>query len=450
MKNTILILFAAASFSAAADVAAEIDGAWIAEVSSKSAEPQYARVTLHIAGTAITGTWNQLTVTGAASGDRVNLSLLANGSANGSGNGPRNGAPAGTLALTANGSGFSGEGRPSGGAFGGGRGRGGGTENTVAIKLTRPPIPPPGGPRTVDYEPRVFYGYYSASNPPALRIFPGDTVRTRTFDASGRDNDRRTPGGNLETGPFYIEGALPGDTLVVKLNRIRVNRDSARQGSRINGRTVTPAYVAAAQYDPGFDGEWKLDREKGIAILAHPTPRMKNFLVPILPMLGCIATAPPGDQVYRGTDLGPFGGNMDYNQMGEGVTLYLPVFHPGGLLTMGDAHAAMGDGELTGSALETSVDVAFTVDLIPGFATAGPRLENADYLMAMGVAGSIADSIQVATTQLVEWLKREYKLNDSETAVLLGAVLKYDITEMVDPQFNVVAKVPKSALKVLQ
>ena len=90
------------------------------------------------------------------------------------------------------------------------------------------------------------------------------------------------------------------------------------------------------------------------------------------------------------------------------------------------------------------------MDVIPGFSSGGPRLENADYLMAMGVAGSVADSIQVATTQLAEWLNREYKLNESEVAVLLGAVLKYDITELVDPQFNVVAKVPKNALKALQ
>jgi acetamidase/formamidase len=435
MKHTpIWILFVAASVG----VAADIQGAWLAEISAKGAEPQYARVKLQAEGTSITGTWNQLTLTGAASGDRLSLSLL------------RGAGPAGTLELTANGAGFSGEGHLSGGGRGGGRGGGGGQESTVAVKLTRPASPPPGGPRTLDFEPKIFYGYYSAANPPALKIFPGDTVRTRTYDASGRDNDRRTPGGNLETGPFYIEGALPGDTLVVKLNRVRVNRDSARQGSRINGRAITPAYVAAAQYDAGFDGEWKLDREKGIAMLAHPTPLMKNFTVPILPMLGCISTAPQGDQVYRGTDLGPFGGNMDYNQMGEGVTLYLPVFHPGALLTMGDAHAAMGDGEVTGSALETSVDVSFTVDVIPAFASAGPRLENADYVMAMGVAGSVADSIQVATTQLVEWLKRDYKLNDSEVAVLLGAVLKYDITEMVDPQFNVVAKVSKSALRAFQ
>ena len=141
---------------------------------------------------------------------------------------------------------------------------------------------------------------------------------------------------------------------------------------------------------------------------------------------------------------------MDYNQMGEGVTLYLPVYHPGALLTMGDAHAAMGDGELTGSALETSVDVEFTVDVIKGFASAGPRLENAEYLMAMGVAGSVADSIQIATSQLADWLKRDYKLTDSEVALLLGAVVKFDVTELVDPQLNVVAKVPKSALKAFE
>jgi acetamidase/formamidase len=141
---------------------------------------------------------------------------------------------------------------------------------------------------------------------------------------------------------------------------------------------------------------------------------------------------------------------MDYNQMGAGVTLYLPVSHAGALLTLGDGHAAMGDGELTGSALETSLDVELTVDLIKGFSTPYPRLENADYVMAMGIAGSIPDSLQIATSQLAEWLKRDYKLGDSEVSLLMGAVGKYDIAELVDPQFNVVAKVAKSALKPLR
>jgi acetamidase/formamidase len=410
--------------------AAGVSGDWIAEVSAKGAEPQYARVQLQEQGPSLAGDWNQMKVEGSISGDQVKLSLM------------RNGISAGTL------TGLRSSGKISGvGEMPSGRG---GQKEHVAWKLTRPVQPPSGKARTIDFEPPIFHGYYSASIPPVLHIFPGDTVRTRTYDQSGRDAEKRTPGGNLETGPFFVEGALPGDTLVIKLNKVRLNRDSARQGTRINGRAVTPAWVAAAQYDSAFDGEWKLDREKNVAMLAHPTPRMKNFMVPILPMLGCISTAPPGEQSYRGTDLGPFGGNMDYNQMGEGVTLYLPVYHPGALLTMGDAHAAMGDAELTGSALETSVDVEFTVDIIRGFASAGPRLENADYIMAMGVSGSVADSIQIATSELANWIKRDFKLNDSEVALLLGAVAKYDITELVDPQLNVVAKVPKSALKGLQ
>jgi amidase len=418
---SMLTLLAAANLCSGADFA----GDWIAEISSKGAEPQYARVQLQVKGAALTGAWNQMKVEGSVAGDRVSFSLL------------REGAPAGTLTGMSRTGMISGDGQMSRGA----------QQDLVAWKMTRPAQPPSGKTRVIDFEPTIFHGYYSASIPPVLHIFPGDTVRTRTYDQSGRDADKRTPGGNLETGPFYVEGALPGDTLSIKLNKVRLNRDSARQGSRINGRAVTPAWVAAAQYDPVFDGEWKLDREKNVAMLAHPTPRMKNLTVPLLPMIGCISTAPPGEQSYRGTDLGSWGGNMDYNQMGEGVTLYLPVYHPGALLTMGDAHAAMGDGEVTGSALETSVDVEFTVDVIKGFATAGPRLENADYLMSMGVAGSVADSVQTATSQLADWLKRDYKLSDSEVALLLGAIAKYDITELVDPQLNVVAKVPKSALK---
>ena len=106
----------------------------------------------------------------------------------------------------------------------------------------------------------------------------------------------------------------------------------------------------------------------------------------------------------------------------------------------------MGDGELTGTALETSLDVELTVDVIEGHATAFPRLENADYVMSMGIGGSVPDAIQSATAQLADWIKHEYGLTDSEAAILLGAVLQYDITELVDPQFNVVAKVPKAAL----
>jgi amidase len=418
---------------ASAAYCADFSGDWLAEVTSEGAETQYARVHLQVQGLNVSGTWNQLRVTGAANGDQLSL-LLA-----------RNEMAAGALKGALSAGVVSGDGKMIGV-----RGGGGGQENSVAWKLTRPAQARAGGPKTFDFmEPPVFHGYYSATNPPVLRVQPGDTVKTRTYDAA-RDLNKRTPGSDLETGPFYVEGALPGDTLVVKLNKLRVNRDSARQGSRINTRAVTPEFVGGAKYDADFNSEWILDRAKGVATMAHPTERMKNFSVPILPMLGCISTAPAGDEVYRGTDLGAYGGNMDYNLMGEGVTLYLPVYHPGALVTLGDAHAAMGDGELTGAALETSADVEFTVDVIRGYASAGPRLENADYIMAMGITGSLADSLQLATSQMVEWLKRDYKLSDSEIAIFLGAVLKYDVTELVDPHLNVVARVPKSALNGLR
>ncbi len=424
-----------ASLSAGILSAADISGAWIAEV-SVGGEPVYAHVALQ-GGAKLSGSWGDSKLEATASGDKIDLQLT----------GPE-GRPAGSLTGSAQGAGFAGEGKLAVQR----RGGGGITPElqSVAWKLTRAPQSP--GRKTWEFEPKVFYSYYSAANPPALHIFPGDTVRTWTVDAGGLSPkmERLARGGDATTGPFYVEGALPGDTLVVKLNKVRLNRDQARQGSRINGKAVTPGFAAGAKYSNDFNGEWTLDREKGIAKMTHPTDRMKGFTVPIVPMLGCVAVAPAGDEVYRGTDLGSFGGNLDYNRNGEGTTLYFPVFHPGALFVLGDAHAAMGDGELTGSALETSMDVEFTVDVIKNYSSGDPRAEDADYLISFGVAGSIPDALQNATSQLATWLKRDYKLNDNEVAVLLGAVLKYDITELVDPKFDVVAKVPKGALATIR
>ena len=137
---------------------------------------------------------------------------------------------------------------------------------------------------------------------------------------------------------------------------------------------------------------------------------------------------------------------MDYNQLREGTTLYMPVFQLGVLLFVGDGHATQGDGELTGNALETSMDVEFTVDLIRGKSLAQPRVENSEYVMVSGIAGSLTDALQSATTGMARWLEDEYKLNPSEIAMVLGSSMRYDIAEVVDPQVHVVAKLPKNIL----
>jgi acetamidase/formamidase len=137
---------------------------------------------------------------------------------------------------------------------------------------------------------------------------------------------------------------------------------------------------------------------------------------------------------------------MDYNQLVEGTTVYLPVYHPGALLFVGDGHAAQGDGELTGDALETSTEWTLTVDVIRGRNIASPRLENTDYFMASGISNSLPEALQSATTNLSTWLQEEYKLNPAEIGVVLGTGMRYEVAEVVDPQVHIVAKIAKSLL----
>ena len=167
-------------------------------------------------------------------------------------------------------------------------------------------------------------------------------------------------------------------------------------------------------------------------------------------MLGCVGVAPPGRDVIRTGDSGVFGGNMDYNQIREGTTVYLPVFHDGALLFMGDGHAAQGDGELTGDALETSMEFEFTVDLISEKSIGAPRAENAEYLMAIGIGGSLDQALQRATTEMARWLEGDYKLNSTESAMILGFAVKYDVADLVGTQVSIVAKIPKAALAQLK
>jgi len=130
----------------------------------------------------------------------------------------------------------------------------------------------------------------------------------------------------------------------------------------------------------------------------------------------------------------------------EGATLYIPVFQPGALLFLGDGHAQQGDGELPGQGLETSLDVQFRVDVIPAKALGQPRLENTDYQMIMGTGGTLDAAMKSATTQISRWLAEEYGLTPHDIAQVLGTAMQYEIAEVVDSEFNVVAKLRKDAL----
>jgi len=229
------------------------------------------------------------------------------------------------------------------------------------------PQRPPGPPRRHEFTPTVFYRQFSARTEPVLRVWPGDTIHTTTVDSGGTDGQGKGhgPAGNPQTGPFFIESAMPGDTLAVHFNRVRLNRDTAVTSAGLVPRAMTPA-IALKMNNIRGPVRWHLDRERGIASIIDPPEDLKNFSLPVRPMMGCVSVAPRGTPVPAG-DSAITGGNMDSNDIVEGATVFLPVVEPGALLYLGDGHAIMGDGEITGSGLETSMEVEFTVDLIHAY-----------------------------------------------------------------------------------
>lgn len=302
-------------------------------------------------------------------------------------------------------------------------------------------------PRTHTFNAGPYRNAFSAAFAPVLHVNPGDTVRTATLDNLGVDANgiRQSSPPNPQTGPFFIEGARPGDTLAVTLNAVELNRDSAHSYPRVASFALTAGYALRIRREE-FDASWRLDREHGVAMLLNPSAHLKDFRVKVRPMLGGLGVAAPGDQAPLATMLGAWGGNLDYAAVEAGTTVYFPVYHPGALLFLGDGHAFQGDGELTGAAIETSLDVDFTVAVLKGQPLDGPRAENAEFIMAMGIGETFPIALRRATTSLLTWLERDYQLTSSESAMVLGAALRYDIAEIVDPQIHVVARLAKALL----
>ena len=309
----------------------------------------------------------------------------------------------------------------------------------------------PGTPQRHEFTPTVFYRQFSPHNKPVLNVNPGDTIHTTTVDAGGTDEQGvvRVLGGNPETGPFYVGNSYPGDTLVIHLNRLRLNRDWAQSDDFVVGRALN-SELAVKMKDGGKSVRWRLDTEHGIATPDKPTEHLAHYSVPLKPMMGCIATAPRIASAPPGTgDSGEYGGNMDFNEIVEGATVYLPVNVIGAYLYVGDGHAAQGDGELNGNALETSMDVEFTVDVIPGKSVPGPRVVSSTHIMAMGLGGSLEDALRNATSNMAQWLTDDYKFTPSELAQVLGSAAEYKVSELADRNVGIVLKINKDRLQTL-
>lgn len=292
-----------------------------------------------------------------------------------------------------------------------------------------------------------------ASHKPVLRLAPGDTVHTTTVDAGGRDASgaQITSRGNPQTGPFFIEGAAPGDTLVVRLEKITPNRSSGWTSQTLAANVVDPDFVPELWQPeanaPREVASWDIDLAANMATLAQPETQLGRLSLPLRPMLGCFGVAPGRGQAISTATSAEHGGNMDYNGFVAGTTVYFPVAVEGALFLLGDGHALQGDGEIGGTGIEISMDVTFSVDVIKDQRIGWPRGENDQYIFTVGNARPLDQCVQHATSEMARWLRDGYGLDMHSIGILLSLAVAYDLGNMFDPAYTMVCKLPKDVLR---
>jgi acetamidase/formamidase len=285
-----------------------------------------------------------------------------------------------------------------------------------------------------------------------MHLKPGDTVETNTVDADGKALEAaglKPKGPNPLTGPFYIDGAEPGDTLAVRFLHLEVNGKEGWGSSgpgfgALNSSHYTPLL---GQGIPKMTWTYSIDKSANVATFqAHDSSF--SVKIPLHPFLGCVGVAPADGEMRSSIVPAEFGGNMDSSEASAGNTLYLPVNVPGALLFLGDGHAVMGDGEVNGTAIEVSMLVRFQVDLIKNHKINWPRFENNDYIMAAGIYRPLDDALRIAFVELIGWMHEQYGLSEMDSYELLSKTAEIHLAEMVDPNFVVIAKINKKFLPV--
>jgi amidase len=321
-----------------------------------------------------------------------------------------------------------------------------------AFTASRVPARPGSTPQTYHYTPASYSNEFSPHRAPVMTIWSGDSVQTKTIDSGGVDENGNTVAlyGNPQTGPFYIAGADVGDVLAIHIKSLRLNRDYADSLDMIVHKAQSTR-MASKTSELGRAIRWKLDRKNAMASPENAQGALKTFSVPVKPMLGGLAVAPGnGMPPISSGDTGSFGGNMDFNEVVEGNTVYLAVNQPGALLYLGDAHALQGDGETSQYALETSMEVEFSVTVIKNKEISLPRVESPSHIMTLGQAGSLDEALKLATSGMTQWLAEDYGLSLSESAQVFGAAIEYRVVNLAGRSVGLAAKLEKRLLRNIQ
>jgi acetamidase/formamidase len=280
---------------------------------------------------------------------------------------------------------------------------------------------------------------------PCLVVADGDTLVTDTVDASGLDAHEVViaPRPNPMTGPFFVEGAEPGDTLAVGIIRLTPSRRTGWTYSPLALTVLEPA--AILDRPPQQRAIWEINANAGTVRLQDAPPGLEGFAPPLAPMIGCFGVAPAGGEAISTATSGPHGGNMDYRLFAPGTTAWFPVSVPGALFYLGDGHACQGDGEITGTGIETSFEMEVRLSVLKRRIT-WPRAETAGDLITIGNARPLDQALQHATTEMQRWLGEDYGLDARAASHLMGMVVRYDVGNVFNPAYTVACRVAKKWL----
>ena len=298
----------------------------------------------------------------------------------------------------------------------------------------------------------VVIGYYDASTPPVLKIKSGDTVEIQTFGVgspsaltrAGLAPERVEPGlkelveaqpngrGHYLTGPVFIEGAEPGDTLEVDIRKIDLAVDYSYNGMGGNG-------TLASEFPKGGSRIVELDRKRMVA------PFAPGVEVPLHPFFGSMGIAPaPGAGRVSSSPPGAHAGNLDNHELVAGTRLFIPVQAAGALFQVGDGHAAQGDGEVDQTGLETSLIGEFRFVVHKDMRIQWPRAETPTHYIAMGMNSDLNVAVKQCVDEAVDFLMAQRNLSRADAYMLASVAVDLRITQLVDGNKGVHAMIPKS------
>ncbi|RHW43567.1 acetamidase [Neobacillus notoginsengisoli] len=281
---------------------------------------------------------------------------------------------------------------------------------------------------------------FNKTNKPVKKVASGTTIEIETYDCfQNQIQSADTVVTEIDwnqinpaTGPIYVEGAMPGDVLKVKIEKLEIGG----QGVMVVGP------------DLGVMGHRITEMESKIIPIKNGKAIFNDLELPLNPMIGVIGVAPEGDGVNCGTP-GAHGGNMDNKMVAEGATLYFPVFAEGALFGLGDFHAAMGDGEISVSGIEVPGKATVKLDVLKGVSLKHPMLETDEVFTQIVSADTLDEACKLATEEMIDRLIDKTGLRLSEVTMLMSAVGQAEICQVVDPLITARFVIPKWLLRQL-